>query len=303
MNNTLSVTACPPAQNNQGDARSSDETEKRRAPSGKGVSDESTKEDNDFFGSMGFMFEGSEASTLKRFEWSREMDQEKKIYAALSVVDESPGAVQSGHYLWPAAPAMVQFLLNETSSKPLSIIELGAGCALASLAALQLFLNTLKCIVVTDHDPGTLKRARDNRASTLRELRERRGERFAKEASSVPMLFQSLSWGDNDDAMRVLDSLRSTGSTTAAFDWILGSDLVYCVDVVEPLLKTVSLLLEMNDSSKFLLAQSFGFDDETEDAIDRTCDQFGLQRTILLEALDQEEGARIQIFQWRTELL
>ena len=259
-------------------------------------------EHEDCFADMGFMFEGSEASTLKRFEWTKEGQDgssPKNIRVALSVVDDYPGALQSGHYLWPAAPALAQHLLNETSG-PTSIVELGAGCALASLAALQLFAEgSLKCIVATDHDPGTLKRARDNRDSTLEELRDRHGIEFAEKISSIPVLFESLSWGDKNGAKDLLDSLQTTTDTTKAFDLVLGSDLIYCEEVVEPLLMTASFLLDKGESSKFLLSQSFGYDEKTEQAIDKTCKTLRLERTVLLDSLDQNGGVRILKYQWR----
>jgi predicted nicotinamide N-methyase len=274
-------------------------------------------DDDECLADMGFMFEGSEASTLKRLEWTRTESEEvvidliclscckktsepvqKSVYVALNVVDKEPGAVQSGHYLWPAAPALARHLMDEKSSLS-SIVELGAGCALASLVALQLFSNSLSCVIVTDHDPGTLQRARDNRTSTLEELQEKCGTAAVEKISSIPVLFEALSWGDKDGAKQLLDLLKSTTHMTKAFDWILGSDLIYCQEVVEPLLRTASLLLDKTMYSKFLLAQSFPFDDKTEQEIDTTCDKLGLQRTMLLDTLDQEGGVRIQKYCWK----
>lgn len=252
--------------------------------------------------SIGFMFEGSKAFTVKHFEWKRK-GRASKIYVTLSFINENPGALQSGHYLWPAAPALVQHLiLQESSTRPTCIVELGAGCALVALAALQLFSDTVECMVVTDHDPGTLTRARDNRKSTLNEIRKQCGIEAVEKVSSSPFLFESLSWGDENDATALLKLLQSTTSSdaTRGSDLILGSDLIYCMHVVKPLLKTVSILLKRGDSSKFLLSQSFAFDDETEATIHHTCDKLGLQRAILLDTLKRkEEGIRIQTFQWK----
>lgn len=251
---------------------------------------------NDCLTDVGFLFEGAKVSTLKHFEWSRGAEA-PKICVALSVVDEDPGALQSGHYLWPAAPALVQYLLEEDDSA-VSVVELGAGCALVSLAALQLFADSLKCIVVTDHDPGTLKRARENYESTLKEVKDNRKQDLVKEVSSVPILFESLSWGEEHGAKILLETLHSTIGTTKQFDLVLGSDLIYCIDVIEPLLSTVSFLLNKSEESKFLLSQSFLFDDKTEEAIDTTCEKLGLQHSVLLDTLDQDRGIRIQKYQW-----
>merc|ERR1719491_1362829 len=61
--------------------------------------------------------------------------------AVIRAVDDDPGALQSGHYLWPAAPALAQHLVdcygrgsNSGESgigRNWNIIELGAGCGLA----------------------------------------------------------------------------------------------------------------------------------------------------------------------------
>jgi hypothetical protein len=152
---------------------------------------------------------------------------------------------------------------------------------------------------VTDHDPGTLNRARDNRTSTLKDLQEKRDTEFVENVSSIPVFFEPLSWGDKDGAERLLDLLQSTKTASKSFDWILGSDLIYCQEVVEPLIRTASFLLEKNKASKFLLSQSFPYDEKTEQEIDKTCDKLGLQRIMLRDTLDQEGGVRIQKYCWK----
>jgi predicted nicotinamide N-methyase len=91
---------------------------------------------DDHYAGIGFMFEGSEASTLKHYEFQHE---NKIVKVALNVVDQVPGAVQSGHYLWPAAPTLARYLLQLPLLQPTAVLELGAGCALASVTALQVF--------------------------------------------------------------------------------------------------------------------------------------------------------------------
>lgn len=249
---------------------------------------------------VGFMFEGAEASTLKHLEWTND-ETRRSVYLAISSIDDTPGAVQSGHYLWPGAPALAKHLVeNETTARPVSIVELGAGCALASLVALQLFADSLNCVVVTDHDPGTLERAHENRDSTLERLQEKRCDYFVEKVMSIPFLDESLTWGDESDAKKLLDVLQTTTKTAdALFDWVLGSDLIYCKQVVAPLLRAASFLMKRGDGCQFLLSQSFPYDDETEDEINATTQKNGLQRTILLDTLDQDGGVRIQKFSWQ----
>jgi len=74
---------------------------------------------------------------------------------------------------------------------------LGAGCALLSLTALQLWHDSLQCVVVTDHDPGALERAKDNRETTLEDLLESTETEEEQldcinGLASIPILFETL---------------------------------------------------------------------------------------------------------------
>lgn len=63
-------------------------------------------------------------------------------------------ANQSGHYVWPAAPALSAYLVDRRLALPRGgrCLELGAGCGLAGLVAAQ--LEGTSAVVFTDHDPG-----------------------------------------------------------------------------------------------------------------------------------------------------
>lgn len=247
------------------------------------------------FTDMGFMFEGAEPSILETFQWT--MDDDRIIKISLKRADGDPGAVQSGHYLWPAAPALAGHLV-ERHEAPQRLIELGAGCALLSLTALQVF-NTLECVVTTDHDPGTLERAKDNLEITCEEVFS--NHRLLEQIVGVTTLWEPLSWGDEEAAEGVLSKLRSTlDRDDAKFDMILGSDLIYDLDVVQPLLLTAAKLLEKdNIAAKFILSQSFPYDDKTETEIDDVCNRFGLERKILSDNLEEKDGVRIQEYYWK----
>lgn len=304
----------------------------------------SERDSYDCYADVGFMFEGCQPSTLKRFQWVHPTNGEEKVDGtasvkpevriALHVVDEEPGALQSGHYLWPAAPMMAQFLVDLSHisqwKKPKNIMELGAGCALVSLTALQIMHESLHCVVITDHDPGTLERARDNYETTLEDLLESTESEEEQldcinGISSIPVLFESLAWGDDEGAAQrvasaasehsypLLSLVESVDDTTSKpapmnpnyhmdrniFDLMLGSDLIYCREVIEPLLQTVSYL--MSTEGSFLLSQSSPFDDEIEQSIDEVCQALNLERTILRDTLGEGQGgggARIQQFVW-----
>jgi predicted nicotinamide N-methyase len=269
------------------------------------------EEEDAVYADVGIMFEGSHASTLKHFAFDN-----NNIHIALKVVDDEPGAVQSGHYLWPAAHSLCEYLVqkNNVSERPTTILELGAGCALVSLVALQLYKDKLQCLVVTDHDPGTLERARDNHETTLEELYERAATEdeqlsIINELGSIPVKTESLEWGEEKDWKKLQEILKQCNhvekekaSSSCFFDLILGSDLIYCLEVVEPLLLTASKLL--SGDGTFYLSQSFVYDMATEEEMDKVCQTFGLTREILVDDLSaqQKSGVRIQRFRKQLKL-
>ena len=248
---------------------------------------------DDHYADVGFLFEGSEASTLKHFEFQNDT---QTVKIALGVVDEDPGAVQSGHYLWPAAISLAKYLLQRSSLKPTAVLELGAGCALASITALQVF-PSIQYLVATDHDPGTLDRAERNHEATLEyQGDERLTERLSQKVS---VHFSLLSWGDQEEASSLLEQLQAVHPQQRKFDLVLGSDLVYDKDVVTPIMDSVSAL--MADGGIFLLSQSFLYDDATEMLIDQLCALHGFERIVLKDDLTSEGGVKLQEFHWKIE--
>lgn len=253
--------------------------------------------DDDHYTDIGFMFEGSEPSTLKSYEFKSENGSTKSVKIALNIVDEDPGAVQSGHYLWPGAPALAQHLLDHCHTlQPRAVLELGAGCALGSIVALQVFDPSVKYLVATDHDPGTLQRAENNHDATLEYLGD---EQFAERLLTVPIRWELLTWGDKKGANDLLADLQLQFDESKKFDLVLGSDLIYDKDVAKPLLITVSLLMEKGEASTFVLSQSFIYDDDTETEIDETCAVVGLTRTVIEDNLKSEGGVKLQEFNWK----
>lgn len=265
--------------------------QKRPKPNRKITMAKEEEDDNDdHYTDIGFMFEGSEASTLKYYEFKKDDKVIAKV--ALHVVDQDPGAVQSGHYLWPGAPALAQHLIDSTAGdQPKNILELGAGCALASILSLQLFVASMQTLVTTDHDPGTLERAVRNHDATLEYLDD---YDFSQRLFSLPIRWESLKWGDEKAAK---DILSRTGRK---FDLVLGSDLIYDITVVQPLFQTVAWLMDKDDdSSKFVLSQSFVYDKETELEMEKVCSFLGLGRAVLQDDLNTEGGVKLQNFEWK----
>lgn len=319
-------------------------------------------DDEGFFAEVGFMFESNQPMRLERFQWSVPENEQtvpqpsesdamgtsetktksRRISVALHVADDIPGAVQSGHYLWPAAEFLCDYLVERYSRsirdqqnddwhrQAVTVLELGAGCALVTLTVLQLWQETLQCLCVTDHDRGTLERARDNLETTVQSLLE--GENVDDDEEeeedhllatindivSIPVEFEALEWGD----LEAVDSLlthviqshvvantdhdrnnndifaNSTATTTACVSVVLGSDLIYCAPVVEPLFRTAAQLIGTGPGSgRFLLSQSFAYDSATEAEIDRVCSSLGLCRVILVDEDCETTGDRVKRIQ------
>ena len=325
---------------------------------------------------LGIMFEGGQPTRREYFQWEIPYQNSKRIEVVLDAADDDPGAVQSGHYLWPAATLLAEYLVqhynnykddddssfNPSSSSPLqqqqhrpplpvAVVELGAGCALCSWTAWQLWATSLQCLIVTDHDPGTLERARANQETTLEALLDQESlteddfNSTINTLGSIPTQFECLEWGQNIETIQDILAERTVPSQRHV-NYILGSDLIYDQAVVEPLFRTAQQLLwiepgrrvvvdpnnhsdswsrrsstshntgvptTMRRSSssttsttgggggggdgnhgRFLLSQSFTYDDATEEEIQRCCQELGLVRTILWE---KDEGKqRIQEF-------
>lgn len=230
---------------------------------------------------ISFLFEGSEPTIQKNMHF-RNFDGVTVASATVDIIDNIPGAVQSGHYLWPAAPVLAQYIVdNDSDSKRRRIVELGAGCGLVSLVALQVYHPDF--LLVSDHDHTNLERAKGNFRATLDPARMCPQEIEA--CSKVAIQWECLPWGDIKSA-----------KSHQKFDLILGSDLIYDITIVSPLLKTVSMLLGEGDDCQFLSSQSFAYGNDEEQEIDAVCDNLGLKRTIL----EDKEGVKVQSFRWRT---
>ena len=285
----------------------------------KTVRDNDQDDEVDIFADAGFLFDSCQPTKQVTYTFTPSYspannapDDENAregmptIRISLECIDDDPGAVQSGHYVWPASPALAQYLVdtyccstsNDTTVGVSKIIELGCGCGLVGLCAYKIFTNS-RDLVFTDHDPGTLKRAKSNfeaskevgRPTTVffEELK------WCDDAAYFRDLFRKVSTSDVDNDIR--DKQNEIG-----FDLVVGSDLIYCVEVVKPLIQTVSRLLsKTKKSSKMILSQSFVYDVKTEREIDDVCNELNLLRSIVSCTLSKNGGgegggARIQTF-------
>jgi predicted nicotinamide N-methyase len=285
----------------------------------KSIDEKDSQEDyveEEIFSCAGYLFDSYQASQKATFTFSPSLGTydaavaQRNICVTVECIDDIPGALQSGHYIWPASPALAQYLVDTYhSSHSMAsikrIIELGAGCGLVSLCAYQVFTDST-LLVVTDHDPGTLKRAKSNFESIKNN----------KDTNKVTrVVFEDLSWCDSTTYFQnFLNRLQEESNDwreidtsyedVVKFDLILGSDLIYCQDIVRPLLTTVALLLRRsNKESKMILSQSFNYSETTEEEIDYVCEKLNMRRQIIVpnentrkskEASEVEKPIRIQ---------
>lgn len=102
----------------------------------------------------------------------------------------------------------------------LRCLEVGAGCGLLSLA-----LSRMGFDVTATEQPGVLENLQHNI--------ERDSARAPKDAGACRAV--RLRWGDADDIAALLGS----DCSEARFDLIVGTDVVYKLELVEPLLHTL----------------------------------------------------------------
>lgn len=216
---------------------------------------------------IGFMFDASVEKVVRNFCYGN------RVNLRISCIEQEPGAVQSGHYIWPAAPGLVEYVVDHwdhetilpNTSSLTNVVELGAGCGLAGLALAQ--LNPRAHIVFTDHDPGALRTIEYN----------------VKLQDQNPMhcSTQSLQWGPaGSNEIQAIDACFDGKAHNVHL--IVGTDVIYAQEIVPLLFWTVNALLSVEQPGAcFLMCSSFVYDNATETEIDEQCQVYGLEREIL----------------------
>lgn len=234
------------------------------------------EEDDHLESAVGFMFDSLHSKTWKTFELPHQ------IQIKIQHIDDHPGHVQSGLYLWPAAEYACHHLARVWDEfKPQSMIELGAGCGLASLYASK--LGGLHTVILTDYDRGCMDLlqnnidANENGRINMKVCEKESGLSLNSletiTTTSCQLYCHVYKWGDDitpllrlrqqssdiiDSSSSSSTSSSSSSSSSAKCDMILGTDLLYCVDVVSLLFRSVSqLLLQSSPHSVFILVSSF----------------------------------------------
>lgn len=181
--------------------------------------------DDDALFSIGLMFDASAPKRMLTVHIGEGLE------IALKSIGDDPGHKQSGQYLWPASVGLAKYLSQNPDliRDVTTVLELGAGCGLCGITVTKLSPHIN--VYFTDYDNGTLDLIKESVS-----------------LNSIPLsrvFMQNLRWGD------------SGVSDIPKVSLVIGSDLIYCGDVVMPLFKTVSHYLEKLPESLFILATSF----------------------------------------------
>lgn len=283
--------------------------------------DDSDCDEGGLFGSIGFMFDTARQkiskdftltidtplSLLEQFEESTGGvdDKTMEVTVSLYIIDDDPGHVQSGQYLWPAALSLSSHLMQNwsniisstpsfnMSSTPPVIVELGSGVGMCGQFLGKFFVDlakrlssfSLPTVILTDYDPGCLEMLTDN----------------IKLNSLDSHCYSSrVEWGKELDS--VYDLSRQTCGTSEVIRpfLVIGSDLLYCVSVVRPLFSSVrAMLLKSCDSKNsgsdnsglFILASSFDIGEDVQLEMDTCCAELGINQ-VEVQSLDLASDPR-----------
>lgn len=194
-----------------------------------------------------------------------------------------------GHYL----------LDNWATLKSSSILELGAGVGLAGILASK--LPGAKRVVLTDYDHGSLQLLQEN------------AELNSAVNDTCEVSIEFLEWGKtlvSDDKGCVScvschkfdGNCEMIGTKLVTFSLVIGTDLLYCNEIVEPLFSSVKMLMCRAKSSCFVLVSSFDPGEDIESAIIVFCNKIGLMMEEIVKLDEARKICRVQYFRHRDEL-
>lgn len=163
----------------------------------------------------------------------------------------------TGLTLWRASPILCDFLSSnhERYCKNKMVLELGAGLGLCGILSHRL---GAKRVILTDGDTDSLAQMRSNVDSNLG---DEKSTQNSDDDDNVPILKPStyqlpccqLRWGKNIEKFKqkwtIFEGIKYPG-----FDVILGSDIIYVEEILDPLFTTVINLLAPSPDACFLLS-------------------------------------------------
>jgi predicted nicotinamide N-methyase len=151
---------------------------------------------------------------------------ETRTGTVIDIRQDRNNNTHTGGIIWETAFLLAMYLENHVlntskakrTAQPLSVLEVGAGCGLLGLV----IAHGGHQVVLTEH-PDAL-------GNLQRNVVANRGTLPTKASATAAQ----LRWGVRED----IDAVTSLG--TGTFDMIVGTDVVYQAELVEPLLQTIS---------------------------------------------------------------
>jgi predicted nicotinamide N-methyase len=128
-----------------------------------------------------------------------------------------------------------------------NVLELGAGLGLCGILAHHLQAAN---VVLTDGDTDALTFMRANVASNCHTSTSMDGIESSSATRKSTIQCRQLVWGDKDR----VDDLRRQYTEDEGFHLVLGSDIIYVEEILDPLFQSVQRLLAESDDAQFWLA-------------------------------------------------
>lgn len=254
-----------------------------------------TADEDESLEGVGVLLESHQQSKTEYFTWPSD---NHLVQVLLKVVENEPATHLSGHSRSPAAKELCDYISDhwKEMNPPVTLLELGAGNALPSLACLQFFCRSLSMIFVTDHDHTCLERARCNHESTVEclldsSLNEEEIFDAINLMGSIPVEFIEYKWGDPTLPGIIHDRFIEHAISASNVDLVVATDTLHGKNDVAPLLRSVAAILQPG-TGLFLLASSKEWDSELQHEIDRVSEALNLSKTVRRE----QNGARIVEF-------
>mmetsp|Transcript_13103 Transcript_13103/g.33036 ORF Transcript_13103/g.33036 Transcript_13103/m.33036 type:complete len:267 (+) Transcript_13103:253-1053(+) len=199
----------------------------------KGIESGSSNENDD--GEEGFtgfdLFGEKNPELTFPFEIPTSEDKTIKLRLEGFTLDSDETAQSTGVTLWQAAPRLARYLIQVPRLVAQKrVLELGAGLGLCGMVAHHLGANS---VVLTDADTITLERMRSN-------LEKNCNNNSSKRSIGC----RQLIWNNTSQ-------MEECGT----FDTLLGADVIYTIESLDPLFDTVIYFLQRQAGASFVLSR------------------------------------------------
>lgn len=190
----------------------------------------------------------------------------------------------TGLTIWRSSEYLCDYLVEnkeELFTQNSSVLELGSGLGKSGILAHFLAQDKNCNILLTDGDTDTLSQLRDNVRLNLL------GEKIKNKNTSCHQLL----WGK--DTAKDFQKKHHHGS----FHLIMGSDLVYVPNVIEPLFETVQALLALDGIFVMAHCSRRQGNEVTLDMVLNAADRSGFHHHLIKE--EDDDDILLYKFQWK----